>query len=65
MEFVELISVFDLNSQQELDAVILNALMKGRVLCIPCAYRPSMCLFPTLMDLNRFPYIYAISGFQP
>ncbi|XP_043211040.1 transient receptor potential cation channel subfamily M member 5-like isoform X1 [Amphibalanus amphitrite] len=28
MEFVDLINVFDLNSEQELDAVILNALMK-------------------------------------
>ncbi|XP_037077937.1 transient receptor potential cation channel subfamily M member 6-like, partial [Pollicipes pollicipes] len=28
MEFVDLINVFDLNSDQELDAVILNALMK-------------------------------------
>ena len=29
MEYVDLINVFDLNSEQELDAIILNALMKG------------------------------------
>ena len=63
MEFVDLINVFDLNSQQELDAVILNALMKGRLLCSSFAYHPLLFCFLAPRDLNRFPYNCAVSGF--